>query len=127
MLISPLTSFLGWCTIINLAILIITSLSLILFKKQVVDIHSNLLTVEKAALPNEYFRYLANYKVLIFVFNLVPYIALKLLQKTKKALIENEGLSKNPQTVAASNTGIRVGILLRLIVSLKPVQECDIE
>ena len=35
--------------------------------------------VDEADLPGIYFRYIAQYKILIFVFNLMPYLALRIM------------------------------------------------
>ena len=77
--IHQLTLFLGWCTVINVSVLTVSTVLLSAFKTFVITIHSKLLGIECAALPPLYFRYLANYKVLVMVFNVGPYLALKLM------------------------------------------------
>ncbi len=42
-------------------------------------IHASMFGVSEVDLPSVYFRYMAQYQVGIFIFNLAPYIALKLI------------------------------------------------
>lgn len=77
--ITLLTSFLGWCTIINIGILVYSFVFITIFQEFTLKIHSKLMKVEATKLPTLYFNYLAFYKVIIIVFNIVPYLALKLL------------------------------------------------
>lgn len=79
MLDATLTEFLGWCLVINSCFLVFTSIALLVFKTQILAIHHKLTDVSHDELHTQYFRYLANFKILIIVFNLTPYIALKLM------------------------------------------------
>ena len=74
-----LTVFFGWCAIINIGVLLFTTVSLILMKGFVAGIHSRLFGIDQQNLPEAYFSYLANYKLAILLFNIVPYFALKLV------------------------------------------------
>lgn len=76
--IELIVSVLGWCTVINLCILMAAAMLLNFAQGCVVSIHSKLTHVSADKLPTLYFSYLANYKIAILVFNLVPYLALKL-------------------------------------------------
>ena len=42
-------------------------------------IHRKMFGLSEEVLSKEYFRYLANYKIAIFIFNLVPYLALRIV------------------------------------------------
>ena len=77
--INTLTTFLGWCSVINIALLTLSTLALMGLRKAIATIHARMFGVESSALPIVYMQYLAHYKILILVFNLVPYIALKLV------------------------------------------------
>jgi hypothetical protein len=79
MTIDALTTFLGWSTVLNMSMLIVASLSLVLFRSSVSTIHGKLFGLSENDLANAYFSYLAQYKIAIFIFNLIPYIALKLM------------------------------------------------
>lgn len=72
-------TFLGWCTVLNFSIVIFAAIFFYFFKDFSTKAHSKLTGVNAAELPTLYFSYMANYKIAIFIFNLVPYIALKLV------------------------------------------------
>ena len=42
-------------------------------------IHSRLYSLSDADLDRAYFQYMANYKIAIFVFNLAPYLAMRIV------------------------------------------------
>jgi hypothetical protein len=73
------TAFLGWCTIINIAILSLSSILLMVWKGKISTLHSRLFGVGQDNLKMLYIQYLANYKIAIIMFNITPYFALKLM------------------------------------------------
>lgn len=77
--LQTLTEFLGWASVINIGILLITSVLLILMRETIMHIHSKMFGLDTKHLSKAYFQYLAQYKILIYVFNIVPYIALKIM------------------------------------------------
>jgi|TARA_R110000764_G_scaffold28405_5_gene66861 hypothetical protein len=77
--INEMTIFLGWCTVINLSVYLFSALSIIVFKRFTTNLHSKIMDLDAKALPKLYFNYLGNYKLGILIFNLAPYIALKLM------------------------------------------------
>ena len=78
--ISTVTEFLGWCTVLNYGILIFSTVMLVTRAGAwVKGIHSKLFDIPVGDLNPMYFRFLANYKLAVFVFNLVPYVALKIV------------------------------------------------
>ena len=79
MTVIEFTNFLGWCTLINFGILLLSTLALVACGGFVTNLHGKWFQVEHAELRKSYFRYLANYKLLVLVFNLVPYLALRVL------------------------------------------------
>lgn len=74
-----LTEFFGWCSLINIGILAFTTLAIVLFNSFIISVHSKMLNIDSSDLPKLYFKYLANYKIGILIFNLVPYIVLKVM------------------------------------------------
>lgn len=74
-----LTTFFGWMTVINFSLLIFGTLILCLFRNQVLRLHQRVSGLEATTLRPAYFYALACYKLLILIFNLGPYLALKLL------------------------------------------------
>ena len=79
MAIEQLVSFLGWCSVINIAVLLFSTIMLVLMKDFVIRTHSKMFDLDPQTLPAIYFRYLGNFKVLVIVFNLAPYIALRIM------------------------------------------------
>ena len=77
--IEQIITFLGWCTVINMGILAFAAICIFTFKSFTLDVHSQLSGISPDKLQTLYFSYIANYKIFIFMFNFVPYIALKLM------------------------------------------------
>jgi len=71
--------FLGWCTIINIGILLVATIFLVLTRKSISKIHAKLFELSQADLSLSYFQFLGQYKLAIYVLNLVPYIALRIM------------------------------------------------
>jgi|MEHZ01.3.fsa_nt_MEHZ010956653.1_12 hypothetical protein len=74
-----LTAFLGWCSVINIGVLIFSTVAVMAFRSSIVSIDSKMFDLDEAELPKLYFWYLACYKIATLVFNLAPYIALKIM------------------------------------------------
>lgn len=74
-----LTTFLGWASVINIGVLLFTTLAILAIRKPITRIHAKLFGLDESTLANAYFRYLVHYKILVLVFNLAPYFALKVM------------------------------------------------
>ena len=77
--LDSLMVFLGWCSVINILVLMFSTISLLLFKGPITAIHSKMFGVDPENIATLYFQYLANYKIAIFMLNIVPYLALRLM------------------------------------------------
>jgi Zn-dependent protease len=77
--LSTITVFLGWCTLINTGILLYASFMLIIFNAPIKKLHRKILHLPSEKIDELYFNFLAKYKLIIIVFNLVPYFALKIM------------------------------------------------
>lgn len=77
--LSNLQAFLGWCTIINLCLLTLSFLSLLMMRTSIVKLHHKMLGVPEQHLAGYYFNLLGIYKLLIVVFNIVPYFVLRFI------------------------------------------------
>jgi hypothetical protein len=77
--INTLVTFFGWCTLINIVMLCAATLMLTAMRDFVSSIHSKMTGLGQSELSIAYFQYLANYKIAILMLNLVPYLALKLI------------------------------------------------
>ena len=76
---TEIQSFLGWCTLLNAAILILSTAVLLGCRSMVTKIHGKLLGLDEDSLQKAYFQYLAQFKIAVLVFNLVPYLALRIV------------------------------------------------
>ena len=74
-----LTTVFGWMTVLNIAFLLFITMMLITLQDWIAGIHGRMFQMEGSDVRRAYFRYLANYKLLIIMFCLVPWLALKLV------------------------------------------------
>jgi len=74
-----LTTFFGWMTVINFAFLLVVTVALIFCKGFIMPIHKKLLDLPEEDLSKMYVWYMAQYKIAIFIFCFVPYLALKVM------------------------------------------------
>ncbi len=77
--IEALREFLGWCSVMNIGVLIVSSISLIAFRGSLLRVHTGMFNLEEKDLSRAYFQYLGQYKSAVFIFNIVPYFALVLM------------------------------------------------
>ncbi|NOQ31116.1 MAG: hypothetical protein GQ570_08350 [Helicobacteraceae bacterium] len=77
--IEMLTEFFGWCSLINIGMLIFYSIVITVFLEMLLKIHMSLLKLDRKYLQEAYFKYLAQYKIVVIIFNIVPYIVLKIM------------------------------------------------
>lgn len=74
-----LQTFLGWCSVINIGLLTFSSLIIIIFREQISNLHATIFNLNKEDVFPAYFQYLGQFKILIIVFNIVPYFALSIM------------------------------------------------
>ncbi len=77
--LSTITTFFGWCTTINIGLLTYSSIMIIILNAPVKKLHAKMTHISPEKLNEMYFNFLGNYKLGIFIFNLVPYCALKIM------------------------------------------------
>lgn len=77
MTIEVLTAFFGWLSVLNVGFLVLATVFLACFKNFALKTHNNIFNVDEASLHRIYFIFMAFYKLLIIVFALTPYMALK--------------------------------------------------
>ena len=78
MTVEFLTSFLAWCTLINLVILILWWLVLAFGGSWMRGVHGKWFALSDEAFAATHYKVLAYFKMLWIVFNLTPYLALRL-------------------------------------------------
>ncbi|MCP3966366.1 MAG: hypothetical protein GY750_09455 [Lentisphaerae bacterium] len=74
-----LRTFLGWCLLLNIAILLLTAIIIIPLKHPISRLHAKIFGLEEKVVLRSYFQYMACYKIAIIVLNLVPYITLLIM------------------------------------------------
>ncbi len=74
-----LTRLLGWCTFINVILLSLSTILILWGRQTIARFHGKLFGEPPETMSAHYFEYLARYKLLIIQFNLVPYLALKIM------------------------------------------------
>ena len=73
--------FLGWCTVINFALLGFTTLMLMIAHDWAYSIHGAMFNLTIETYDALLFSYLAFWKALIIVFVFIPYIAIRIVRK----------------------------------------------
>ncbi len=72
-------TFLGWCSVLNIGLLVVAFVMLVFLRELTMKIHNALLGVDKTQLPAIYMEWIGRYKTMTFFFCIVPYFALKLM------------------------------------------------
>ena len=71
--------FLGWCAVINIGILLFTSILIMALGRAMSKFHAKLFGLDQADIMRAYFQYIANLKIAVIIFALVPYVALSIM------------------------------------------------
>ena len=79
MTLAQLAEFFGWCTVINLILMIVSFLMVTFARDRIVKLHAKMFGMNESEVSGAHFQYLGNYKIAILVLNLVPYVALKMM------------------------------------------------
>lgn len=74
--INIVRAFFMWCTIINGGMLIISSLIMMCAGDRVFHLHSKWFPMSREAFNVSIYSMLGFFKIVVFTFNLVPYLAL---------------------------------------------------
>ena len=78
--LEKLTELFKWMTIINVGLLVFSSFSIMLLRNILCKMHAKLFGIEEDQVAVVAYGYLGMFKILVIVFNIVPYIALLLLR-----------------------------------------------
>ena len=84
MTLKTLKTFFFWMTVINFLILLISTVGVVALTQEMKVIHSRMFHVPSDELSQIYLEYLAWYKLLWMIFNLVPYISLRVMLTNKR-------------------------------------------
>ena len=77
--IDSIRAFFMWCTILNFALLLLSSLICVCAGDWAYRIHNKWFSISREAFNVAIYSFLGLYKALIFVFSLIPYIALLII------------------------------------------------
>ena len=77
--LASLRELLGWCSVINIGVLVLSSILLVVMRGPVSRVHSRLFGLDTTDLSRGYLQFLAQYKIAILIFNLTPYLATVLM------------------------------------------------
>ncbi|MHC4207679.1 MAG: DUF6868 family protein [Planctomycetota bacterium] len=74
--IDSIRAFFMWCTILNVALLLLSSLLCLCAGDWVYRIHSKWFSITRETFNVAIYSFIGLYKILVIVFNVIPYIAL---------------------------------------------------
>ena len=78
--IEILTDFFMWCTILNIGLMMLSSVMLMTIGDLAYKIHTKWFPMSRETFNVVIYSFLGLYKVLIFVFNIVPWLALLIMK-----------------------------------------------
>ena len=74
-----LTSAFGWMTVLNMGFLIFSTIMVVTTKNWASALHARLFDLDQTTVRQTYYTWLGTYKIMILVFALVPYLALRMV------------------------------------------------
>ena len=77
--IQTLTAFFKWCTIVNIGLFLVSAAMIVLASDFVYAMQGQMYNLPRETFDIALYGLLGLYKVLILVFSLVPYLALRLI------------------------------------------------
>ena len=76
---AELTAVFGWMLVINLVIYTWAALWIVLARDWISNLQARIMGVPAEEWPAYYIDYLSRYKLMLIVFNLAPYLALRIV------------------------------------------------
>jgi len=76
MTLEQIRQLLGWCSLINMGLMLISYFIVSAARTWVYSIHSKFLPITESQFNSAIYSLYGLYKILIFMFNIVPWIAL---------------------------------------------------
>ena len=68
-----------WCSILNMGLLVLIGLMFLVAGKWICRLHGKIWGLPEEKVRISLYRIAAGYKILIFIFNIVPYVALQII------------------------------------------------
>ena len=78
--LDQLTAFFKWMTMINIGLLLLSSVLMVILKNVVCKMHGQLFGIREESVALVAYGYLGLYRVLVLVFNIVPFVSLLLVK-----------------------------------------------
>jgi len=78
--LEQLTDLFQWMTIINIGVFVLSSVLIMLLKKSIYKMHAYLFGIQEDQVAIAAYGYLGRFKILVLVFNIVPYLSLLLIR-----------------------------------------------
>lgn len=78
--IEQLADFFMWMSIVNIGLLILTAVLFIVLGKTVRRLHGRLFGIDESQVALVAYGYLGTYRLLVLVFNIVPFLSLYLMR-----------------------------------------------
>ena len=79
MTIESVREFLGWCSVMNVGLLCVWALAFIGAHDWMHKVHGKLFALSSETFDTVHYGAIAFFKIVVFVFNIVPYLALCLM------------------------------------------------
>lgn len=79
--ISTLREFFGWCSVINIGLLLYWFVMIVCAHDWVYKVHTKWFKISTEQFDSIHYGAIAFFKLAVFVFNIVPYFALMIIQK----------------------------------------------
>ena len=79
MTLAALTTFLGWTVVVHFGLIIFATLMIVVMRNWVPVLHGRMFGIAPDTVRKLIYQWLGTYKLMIFVFALVPWVALKLM------------------------------------------------
>lgn len=76
--LETLREFLGWWTVVNFGILLISTVALLAAGGRIARLHAGMFGMAEAEVKRVYFQYLSIYKILVLALNFAPWLALRI-------------------------------------------------
>jgi hypothetical protein len=78
--IEKLQGFFFWCMLVNFGIYTITAIAVLVLRDIICKIHRKMFRLDEETVNKSIHKYLATYKLLVTVFNFVPWVALLIIE-----------------------------------------------
>lgn len=78
--LNELTDFFMWMTVLNVGILILSSVLAMSLRSFLCKSHGRLFGIEEKQVAAAAYNYLGNYRLLVIVLNIVPFLSLHLIR-----------------------------------------------